>query len=250
MCKRVVLTEMGEALLHHAEHGLKEFEKAREALDSLKDWGATRLRVGAGAALSRIILPAVLSQASQQHRHLRITARVVRPWETVANLADGELDIILGEPQKTIPEIAFAPLFESHLQIIVGADHRWAKQGRITPGELAKEPCLLTSKSHPTRQLIDRYFFAENIEMNAIAEIDSFDAIKELVKSGIGISVLPQWAIQEELATGVLIAFPPGRRTLNQTWGIYRWKSRPVTRVENTFHVLCGAAAGRLTTIA
>lgn len=248
MCKKVVLTEMGEALLHHAQNGLQEFAKARETLDHLKHWGASRLRIGAGAALSRQLLSQVLCHARQKHPRLRITARVVRPWEMVASLADGELDLVLGEPQKTIPGIAFSPLFESPLQIVVGTVHRWAVQGRITPGELASEPCLLTHKSHPTRQLIDRYFAGEHIDLNVIAEIDSFDAIKEWVKSGLGITVLPHWAVQEELASQVLIAFPPGRRALRQSWGIYRWASSPVTTVENTFRVLCEAASRKMMT--
>jgi len=151
--------------------------------------------------------------------------------------------MVLGEPQKTVPEIAYAPLFESPLRIVAAAAHRWAERGRITAGELAKEPCLLTSKAHPTRQMIDRYFAAEQIEMNAVAEMDSFDAVKELVKAGTAISVLPLWVVQDELAAGVLTAFPPGRRALTQSWGLYRWRSRPITAVENSFRVLCEAAA-------
>lgn len=247
MSKKVVLTEMGEALLHHAEHGLREFAKARETLNSLKQWGASRLRIGAGAALSRLILPSVLCQARREHPRLLVIARVGRPWEMVARLADGELDLVLGEPQETTPGIVFTPLFESPLQIIAGANHRWAERGRITPGELAGEPCALTSKSHPTRQLTDRYFTGEKIELNVVVEIDTYDAIKEWVKSGLGITVLPRWAVQDELGAGVLIAFPPGRRRLLQSWGIHRWDRRPVTPVENTFRVLCQAAAAKMT---
>ncbi len=246
MSKRVVLTDMGEALLHHAEHGLKEFAKARETLDHLKQWGAPRLRVGADASVSRQLLPLVLSQARQAHPRLRFTTRVVRPWEAVASLANEELDLVLGESQKTIPEIAFTTLFEDSLRVVVAASHRWAARGRIAPGELAREPCLLTSKSHPTSRLIERYFAAEQIELNAIAEMDSFDGIKELVKDGTAISVLPLWVVQDDLAAGVLAEFPPGRRALTQAWGLYRWRSRPVAVVENSFRVLCEAAAGNM----
>jgi DNA-binding transcriptional LysR family regulator len=246
MCKRVVLTEMGEALLHHAEQGLREFDKAREHLTQLKQWGGQRLRVGAGAAVSRELLPLVLHHARTQHPRLHITARVVRPWEMVAGLANGELDIVIGEPQKTKPEISFTPLFESPLRVLTSCRHRWAIQGKITPGELPREPCILTDKAHPTRQMIDRYFAADDLELNAIAEIDSFDAIKELVKTGSAISILPLWVMKNELAAGVLTDFAPGRRALVQTWGLFRWKSNPVTNVENSFRQLCQQAAAKL----
>jgi LysR family transcriptional regulator, low CO2-responsive transcriptional regulator len=247
MSKKVVLTEMGEALLHHAQTGLQEFAKARETLDNLKQWGASRLRIGAGASLSRQLLADVLSRSRQKHPRLRITARVLRPWESVSDLADGKLDLVLGVTQKTIPGIAFSPLFESSLQIVVGAEHRWAVQGHITLSELATEPCLLTPKAHATRQLIERYFAAEKIGLNVIAELDSFDAIIAGVKSGHGISVLPQWAIQDELALRGLTAFPPGRRALRQSWGIYRWEKSPITTVENTFRLLCEDASRKMT---
>jgi DNA-binding transcriptional LysR family regulator len=237
---------MGEALLHHAEQGLQEFAKAREHLAQLKQWGGQRLRVGAGAAVCRELLPFVLQQARSRHPRLHITARVVRPWEMVEGLANGELDLVIGEPQKIKPEILFTPLFESPLRVLTGRDHRWAIQGRIGPGELPKEPCILTDKAHPTRQLIDRYFAMDDIELNAVAEIDSFDAIKELVKTGVAISILPQWVIKDELASGVLTAFAPGRRGLAQTWGIYRWRSHPITSVENSFRVLFEEAAAKL----
>jgi DNA-binding transcriptional LysR family regulator len=246
MCKRVVLTEMGEALLHHAEQGLQEFAKAREHLEQLRQWGGQRLRVGAGAAVSRELLPLVLHHARTRHPRLHLTARVVRPWEMVDALANGQLDLVIGEPQKTKPEISFTPLFESPLRILAGREHRWAIKGKITPGELAKEPCILTDKAHPTRLLIDRYFAADEIELNAIAEIDSFDAIKELVKTGSAISILPLWVMKDELASGVLTDFPPGRRALLQTWGLYRWRSHPVTSVENSFRVLFQEAAAKL----
>ena len=240
MGKNVVLTEMGEALLHHAEHGLKEFSKAREAIEDLRKWGVHRLRIGAGAAACRHLLPPVLAQARQQDPRLLVTARVIRPWESLAALANGELDLVLGEPQNTVPEIAFTPLFESPLRIVVAPSHGWATLGRVTSVELPKEPCLLTHKSHPTRLLIDRYFAAEELVLNVVAEIDSFDTIVEMVKIGAGISVLPLWAVQGDLAAGKLNGFAPGRRALNQTWGLYRWHGRTTADLDKSFRLLTG----------
>jgi len=84
------------------------------------------------------------------------------------------------------------------------------------------------------------------MELNTIAEIDSFDAIKELVRTGLAISILPTWVVRAELASGVLTDFAPGRRALLQTWGLHRWRSIPITSVENSFRVLFQEAAAKL----
>src|SRR5688500_13859766 len=45
--KRVILTQAGEQLLHHAEKILGEMQAARVSLETLGKWGKPRLRIGA-----------------------------------------------------------------------------------------------------------------------------------------------------------------------------------------------------------
>jgi len=246
MGKRVSLTEEGEAFLHHVTLGLDAFAKARRSVEELKQWGSQRLRLGAGASICRLLLPPVLADMRRQYPRLIVSAAVVHLWEMAATLERGELDFILGEPPHKLPQIEFTHLFDSPLRIVVSSSHSWAVQGRISFGELSREPCLLTDKSHPTRRLVDRYFTLEKITMNQIAEIESFDAIKALVKQGFGMSILPDWVVKEELAAGVLTAFAPGRRRLTQSWGLLRWQGSPITSVGNSFMQSCIAAAKTL----
>src|SRR2546425_1650653 len=60
--KKVVLTQAGEALLHHAEKILQEMATARAALEQLGKWGAGRLRLGASRTACQYLLPAVLRE--------------------------------------------------------------------------------------------------------------------------------------------------------------------------------------------
>jgi LysR family transcriptional regulator, low CO2-responsive transcriptional regulator len=246
MGKRVFLTQEGEAFLHYVTIGLNAFTKARQSVEELNQWGSQRLRLGAGGAICRLLLPPVLAVMRRQYPRLIVSAAVVHPWEMVATLEKGDLDYVLGEPPHKLPQIEFTHLFDSPLRIVVSSKHPWAVQGRIDFGELSKEPCLLTDKSHPTRRLVDRYFAQEKVKMNQIAEIESFDAIKVLVRQGFGISILPDWVVKEDLAAGVLTAFAPGRRRLTQSWGLLRWQGRPITSVENSFMLSCLAAAKSL----
>src|SRR5437899_8700706 len=59
MGKKVLLTQAGETLLHHAEKILAEMGTARSALEQLGKWGKGRLRIGASTTACQYILPAV-----------------------------------------------------------------------------------------------------------------------------------------------------------------------------------------------
>jgi DNA-binding transcriptional LysR family regulator len=241
--KRVVLTAAGEAFLHYAQNGLKSFAQARQTVQDFKQWGGQPLRIGAGAALFQHLLPAVLSRLKEQHPNLLLTAKVVRSSEIAASLRNGELDIILGSLPDYAPEIKFMPWLDAPLRIVVGSKHRWAAQGCLPAKELAKEPCFLPERSHPTRQLIDRYFEAYDIVINGVPFIESLDVIKEFLRQGIGMSILPDWVVKDELKAGTFAGFPPGRRRLRQTWGIMCLHGHPVSPIESTFEVLCAEAA-------
>ncbi|MGO8697331.1 MAG: LysR family transcriptional regulator [Limisphaerales bacterium] len=248
MGKKTRLTEEGEAFLHYATLGLEAFAKARESVAEFKRRGCRRLRVGAGAAMCRLLLPRILADMRQEDPHFLLNALVVQPWEMSASLEKGDLDFILGEPPGKLPQIEFTHLFDSSLRVVVSSCHRWAAQGRLIASEMADEPCLLTNKSHPTRRLIEDYYSAEKIRMNGVAEIDSFDTIKELVRQGFGMTILPDWAVKEELAAGVLVAFAPGRKRLTQSWGLLRWPGRPLSAVESRFRLSCISIAKTLGT--
>ena len=97
------------------------------------------------------------------------------------------------------PEIDFTPLFETPWQIVVPAPHRWISEHRIPANELAKEPCLLPERSSPARALIDRHFAREKIVLNCVAEVEYLETVKELLRAGMGIGILPSWIVEEEV---------------------------------------------------
>jgi LysR family transcriptional regulator, low CO2-responsive transcriptional regulator len=226
-------------LLFHVQSGLQSFAQARQTIEEFKKWGRQRLRVGAEAALCQRLLPGVLTRLREQHPNLLVTAKALRPLETAAALETGELEVVVGLLPARAPQIEFTPLFDAPLQIVVASTHRWAARQSAPSKELAKEPCWLPIKSHPTRHLIDRYFAADDVVLNGIAEIDSLEVIKEMLKQGFGMSILPDWVVRDELQAGTLVGFSPGRKRLRQSWGLLRLRGRPITSIENSFQVLC-----------
>src|SRR6185503_20944042 len=83
MGKKVLLTQAGETLLHHAEKILQEMNTARGALEQLGKWGRGRLRVGASTTACQYILPNVLRKFKEEFPHSLIT---IEPGDTLTGL--------------------------------------------------------------------------------------------------------------------------------------------------------------------
>jgi DNA-binding transcriptional LysR family regulator len=96
--------------------------------------------------------------------------------------------------------------------------------------------------------MIEDYFESRSLALFTFVELGSMDAIKELVKLNLGVSILAPWVAQKELGEKSLFALPLGRRKLTRKWGIIHWRDRRLTLAEETFIGLCQSATEQLQT--
>ena len=73
----------------------------------------------------------------------------------------------------------------------------------------------------------------------------SMSAIKELVKLGLGITIMAPWTAHDELKRKELIALSLGRRKLKRHWGMLRMKGRTFSWAEEEFMQLCRSGASQ-----
>jgi DNA-binding transcriptional LysR family regulator len=246
MGKTIAPTQAGEALLRHAKVGLGELAIARQELEKLKNWKVRRLRLGAGSLVNCRILPTVLVELRRRHPHLVVTVKTVHPSRQTEDLRNGELDFVISEEHAPHSEMEFTPLFESPFQIVLPPTHRWVAQQQIPRDELFVEPCVLPERLSPTGKLIERYFSRDKKTLNSVMEVDNLDTIKEMVKAGMGIGILPAWITHDDLRLGALFAFAPGRRNLSLAWGLHRCRGRPADLIQNDFQTLCATTVKEL----
>jgi DNA-binding transcriptional LysR family regulator len=237
--KRVVLTQAGEQLLHHAGKILGEMAAARSSLEHLGKWGHTRLRLGASTTACQHLLPPVLRELKAKHPHCIVTIEPGDTAENVTLLRDGKVDLALVLEPPLEERFEFKPLFHDSLQFMVEPSHPWAVSGRIERAEIPKQSYIFYSKSSVTFRMVESYFRDEDMVLNSVIELGSMGAIKELVKLGLGVGILAAWTAQEELASRALVALPTGRRKLRRTWGVLHWRGRRLSLPEEAFVAQC-----------
>jgi LysR family transcriptional regulator, low CO2-responsive transcriptional regulator len=246
--KKILLSLPGEQLLPHAEEILAQMEKARAGITKLSEWGHSRLRICASATACQYIVPSVLRDFQKTFPQVQLSIEPGDTDEAVDLLDAKEIDCAICLEPEGQERFEFQELFSDELQFVVGADHPWARQGRVDPDEIPHQKYVLYSKATYTFDLIERYFRAEQISLNTIVELRSMEAIKELVKIGIGISILAPWVAEKEIADGALAAFPLGKRKLKRQWGVLHWRNPNLPLPLTQFIEACRRASARFKT--
>jgi len=244
--KRVRLTQAGEQFLQHVDTIMREMEAARTGLENIANWGHSRLRIGASTTACQHILPTVLREFRQSFPKCVIRIEPGDHLEQLELLRASQIDLaIMLEPESSA-DMTFTPLFSDEMRFVVAPLHPWARQGAVPREAVGEETLVLYNKNSFTFRLVTDYFREEKIILTNFIELGSMEAIKELVKIGIGPGVLAPWIAREEIESGALVTLPLGARRLRRLWGIVHLKGRRLALAEETFVGLCQSVSANL----
>jgi DNA-binding transcriptional LysR family regulator len=185
------LAEHARAILHQVGRVEQEFRK-----DEAGDDRPFHFATGATALIYRLGRP--LRQLRRRFPQTDILVTVAATEEIVAGLLARRFD--LGLLSMPVPEdkLTILPLFEEELLGLRPAHGRSgaAKIGRLQPEELSDAPFLLYPRRSNMRLSIDTFFQQIGITPRVIMEADDTEAIKRLVESGFGYSILPEFSLR------------------------------------------------------
>ncbi len=246
--KSVALTQAGEQLLMHSQKILLEMEAARTQLGRLGKWGSSRLRIGTSTTACQHVLPGVLREFKESFPQCAISIEVGDTPEMIEALRAHRVDLAVNLEPRREEQLEFRPLFTDELRFIVSPLHPWAKDGRVPRDEIPRQNYIVYGKKSYsyTFRMIEEYFREEGIVMHSLLDLGNMEAIKELVKLGLGVSILAPWTAQKELRDRSLVALPLGRRKLRRRWGVLHWRGRRLSLAEETFIGLCVSVSERI----
>ena len=105
--------------------------------------------------------------------------------------------------------------------------HPLAKKRHIAPQDLAGEPFVLFEAGSATRKVIDSFFVTERIEPTIVMDTENVEIIKAMVKTGLGIGIVPYQAIAREVRQGQFFcARIEGHELVRETGWVYARSSR------------------------
>jgi DNA-binding transcriptional LysR family regulator len=219
----VQLTEAGHALADYARKSIAILDECKQVIADLGSCKAGTLIIGAGVTTSIFRLPKWLGIFRKTYPDVEMIVRTGRSREVAAMALNREIDLGFVTSSVEHTDLRIIGLYDESIQLVVSP--AWSdRKDPITAHGLSKAPLILFPKNSGFRDYLDKVFSDSGITPKIKMETDSLEAIKSFVASGLGVSFLPMSAVEEEIASGTLIAVETGclPKLVRKTSAIYR----------------------------
>jgi DNA-binding transcriptional LysR family regulator len=214
----VRLSSAGQAALEHAVRLLDEAEALRERVTGGNHSPAGRVRAAAATQAIVHLFAPLFEAFMRAHPRIDVSFRTTASTdETVAEIVNGAADVGFASLPVYSPALKIEDLFEDELLLVVGHAHRLAGRDAAPIEELRKERLILFERGGSIRRATDQFFNKLAIEPALALESNDTSFIKLMVERGIGVSLLPAWAVRDEVAWGWLAKLRIAGHQLHRT---------------------------------
>ena len=244
--RQVRMTAAAESLV---QLGQRVFQDLRETIGSITDRTSElrgTLRLAGGMTVCLYVFPPLLKHLRRVHPHLEVRLTVATAVQSVQEIRSGRVDAGLLTLPVDESDLITLPALREELLLVATPHHPLARKKRIVPQDIAGQPFVLFEVGSATRQVIDRFFAAERIEPTIVMDTENVEIIKAMVKTGLGIGIVPYQAIAREVQAGQLFcARIEGYELVRETGWVYPRANR-VPRVIHELITAFGQVHGRL----
>lgn len=191
--RTVVPTQAGRKVLAQARLILSEVEYFN-SLATNDELPAGPLTLGAVPSVLNGMLPSILKRWMAKHENIEILIEPAASTVLYQRVTQNELDAaILTHPLFEIPKTCnWHPIRTEDLILLTPSSIKESDPFTI----IRENPFIRYDRRVVGGKMVDDYLKAHDIHPNARLELDGIDHIANLVKNGLGVSVLPDWAVE------------------------------------------------------
>jgi LysR family transcriptional regulator for metE and metH len=215
--KRLVLTPAGERLLASAREVLARLQQTEHDIRQMGRDRAGVLRLTTECYTCYHWLPPLLTKYRRKFPRVEVRIDVDATRQPVETLLAGKVDVALMSTPVRDRRLTATPIFDDELIVIAATTHPFAKKTHVKLADMHGETLLL----YPPKEeslVLNQVLLPNGAVPARIDEVQLTEAIIELVKAGLGISVIARWAVEPIVKSGALVARPLTARGLHRRW--------------------------------
>jgi DNA-binding transcriptional LysR family regulator len=201
----VRLTPAGQVALEYAERILDDTEALRERIAGRERALTGGVRAAAATQAFVHLFAPLFESFMREQPSIELSFRTtVSTEQTIKDILEGAADVGFASLPVYSPALQVTDLFEDELFVVVGRAHRLAQGDALHVAEIESERLILFERGASIRRATEDFFKRVQIRPALALESNDTHFIKLMVERGLGISLLPSWAVREEVQQGRL----------------------------------------------
>ena len=222
--RRLLLAPAGDRLLRSARVVLEELERA-EAEVGQSGHGRSVIRLTTQCNTVYHWLPPLLRRFQRPHPDVDLELVAGATSDPIPALVTGAIDLAIVFRPVRDARVALRPLFRDEMVVVMPPGHRLGLVPFVSAQDLAPEHLILYSIPPEANLVFREVLIPAGVRPKRVTHIQLTEAIVELVKADLAVSVLPRWAVAPQLECGELVARSLTRGGRFRSWSA-AWRHR------------------------
>jgi DNA-binding transcriptional LysR family regulator len=219
----VSLTEAGKVLAEYARKILKLRDEATRSIAQIKSVERGFLSIAAHESAALYLLPDRLLQFAQLFPEVKLGIYRARLDEIPGRVLDREVHIGFVKDKPAFQKLESIEVHVDRMVLVASPEHELAGKDEVSIQDLNGTPLVVHHLCSSTEEVVLRLFQQNGTRCNVVAELWSFENIKEFVGKNIGLAIVPRITVLEELRCRKLVEIPlPALNIRRSTMMIFR----------------------------
>ncbi|HHA2010851.1 TPA: LysR family transcriptional regulator [Enterobacter mori] len=190
-------TAAGQALLVHGERIEQAVDETLRSVSAFRHDVSGTVTLGTGATACIHLLPPLLQQLRSDYPLLRVGVTTGNTLDIVRAIEENRLDMGLVTLPVSGRALDVMPVMDEEF-VFIASQAQQAMFTDLRPDALHTLPLIAFESGSGTRALIDGWFEASGLTIAPAMQLGSIEAIKRMVRSGLGYSIVPKMAVEQK----------------------------------------------------
>lgn len=197
--KNVLITPLGERLLHQARIILGDVEDFVSLAKSHDEALAGELRLGVIPTIGPFLLPHLLADLRKRYQKLKLFLKEDLSAQLVQQLQQGDLDLIILAFPYALPDMDTLTLFKDEFLLCLPPGHALENSSHVRQQQLRGEKLLLLEEGHCLRDHALEACKLESADTDVVYQGTSLHTLVQMVANGLGVTLLPTMSIEADV---------------------------------------------------
>ena len=202
----MMITDMGREILAHAVRIIAEMDAIRDAAANGRTSFRGSISIGTTPTVAEIVTVPLVTRLRETHPNLAVRLSSAYSGHILDWLQRGQIDVAVSYNPVNRHALRVVPIMLENLLLVTAAGR--SPGGTVAFRDLEDVELVLPSAGHMLRDIVDECARRAGIRIRAIVEADSFQTLINLVRTGIGATILPLAPIYPMVEAGHLHATP------------------------------------------
>ena len=235
--KKITLTNAGEILYCYALEMINKRELALFSLESFKGKIEGLLEIACSTIPEQYVLPEIIKSFSDLYPSVQYSLCHYDSQQVIDSILEGIIDFGFVGAKDEVHHLNYIDIMDDKLVFIAPNSNEFQSVHTVNIDFILNQKIIVREKGSGTRKIFEQLLFENHINidhLNIIASLENTEAIKQFVCKGLGITLISELAVKDEIKCGLVKKLEFNKEIKRNFYFVYH-RSRALSPLAETF---------------